>query len=84
MFVCCQSDADKDFIEEIKFYPESGFSSQYYPYLNQKGYLAPLVAVQFKVKPGAVVMIWCKAWANNIYHHKNDRAGSVHFELLVD
>ena len=68
-----------------KFFPEGGFSFSYYPYANKKGYLAPLVAVQFQnPQEYTLLMIWCKAWANNIYHHKNDRAGSVHFELLVD
>ena len=41
--------------------------------------------VQFeKPLPGALIMVWCKAWANNIYHNRNDLAGSVHFELLYD
>lgn len=57
----------------------------YYPYMNVKGYKSPLVFVKFaEVKHGALIQVWCKLWAYNIKHHKNDKAGSVHFELLVD
>jgi len=28
--------------------------------------------------------IWCKLWVSNIKHHKNDKAGSIHFELMAD
>lgn len=53
--------------------------------MNAKGYQSPLVFVRFKnIKYGALIQVWCKLWANNIKHHKNDKAGSVHFELLVD
>jgi len=70
---------------EVAFYPPNGLPFYYYPYLNQEGYRQPLVFAQFKrPKNGVLIQIWCKAWASNLYHSKNDRAGSVHFELLVD
>jgi len=70
---------------QFAFYPPEGFSYTYYPYTNQPGYLAPLVMAQVLTPtPGALIMVWCKAWANNIYHDRNDLAGSIHFELLVD
>lgn len=53
--------------------------------MNTKGYQSPLVFVRFnKIKYGSLIQVWCKLWAYNIKHHKNDKAGSVHFELLVD
>lgn len=77
--------ADRDNIGPVEFWPKEGFPFQYFPYENQEGYMAPLVMVQFiKPKPGTLIKVWCKAWASNIYHHQNDRAGSVRFELLVD
>ena len=30
----------------MTYYPDQGFSSNYYPYLNQKGYLSPAVFIQ--------------------------------------
>ncbi|KAG5677059.1 hypothetical protein PVAND_006843 [Polypedilum vanderplanki] len=64
---------------------EQGFLGNYFPFLSTKGYLQPLVAVQFKsVKPGVLINIECKAWAKNIKHDRTDRRGSVHFELMID
>lgn len=64
---------------------EQGFLGNYFPFMNTKGYLQPLVAVQFSsVKPGVLINIECKAWAKNINHDRSDRRGSVHFELMID
>lgn len=85
--ITCEGEnaADIDYVGNFSLYPSNGIPAYYYPYTNQKGYLAPLVMVQFeKPLPGALIMVWCKAWANNIYHNRNDLAGSVHFELLYD
>ena len=40
--------ADKENLGELTYYPNQGFSSNYYPYLNQKGYLSPAVFIQLK------------------------------------
>lgn len=77
-------DSDGDSIRNITYSPELGFSSMFFPYHKQPGYLAPVVMAQFDVVPGRLVMIWCRAWAKNIKQHRADRQGSVHFELLVD
>lgn len=64
---------------------EQGFLGNYFPFLSIKGYLQPLVAVQFSsVKTGVLINIECKAWAKNIAHDRTDRRGSVHFELMID
>ena len=73
-----------DNILSTTYYPNLGYSYAYFPYYNTKGYLAPLVAVQFEVRKGVLIQVWCKLWVSNIKHHKNDKAGSTHFELLVD
>jgi sodium/potassium-transporting ATPase subunit beta len=79
-----ENDGDIDNLGTPQFTP-SGFSFEYYPYMNQKMYKAPIVFVRFPdVKPGVLIQVWCKLWVKNIKHHKNDKAGSVHFELLVD
>jgi len=80
-----ENDGDVDNMGPVSYYPNEGFSTAHYPYENQPGYRAPLVFVQFtKPERGVVMQIWCKAWAKNIKHHKNDKGGSTHFELMVD
>lgn len=76
---------DVDNLGEVKFYPSSGFYTNFFPFNGQPGYQAPLVMVQMdKVNKGVLIQAMCKAWAKNIYHHKNDKAGSTRFELLID
>lgn len=80
-----ESESDSDNLQDVDFYPTEGYSKAFFPYLNTKGYQSPLVFARFtKVKHGALIQVWCKLWAYNIKHHKNDKAGSIHFELLVD
>jgi sodium/potassium-transporting ATPase subunit beta len=80
-----ENPGDEENMGPVDFFPPTGFPIKYYPYMNQRGYRQPIVFAKFK-KPreGVVMQIWCKAWAENIMHHKNDKAGSIHFELLVD
>ncbi|XP_017473805.1 PREDICTED: sodium/potassium-transporting ATPase subunit beta-1 [Rhagoletis zephyria] len=78
---------DKEAVGEMKFYPGRGFPAYYYPYLNQPGYVSPLVAVQFeKLKQNQLVNIECRAWAKNVIYSGslNARTGSVTFQLFVD
>ena len=82
-----QTDADKENIGDVEFYPNTGFPYAYYPYTGQEGYRAPLVMAYFpNIKMGMVVMVRCKAWAANIQHsiHDWDYRGSTRFEVLVD
>ena len=67
---------------DIEFFPPNGFPYYYFPYRNQEGYRQPLVFVKFRrPRNGVIIQISCKAWAKNI---ENDKAGSTHFELMVD
>jgi len=87
ILVSCEgeNDGDVDNLGKPKFFPASGFPFGFYPYNNTKLYRAPIVFVQFPdAKEGVVMQVWCKLWVKNIKHHKNDKAGSVHFELMVD
>ncbi|CAH1781968.1 unnamed protein product [Owenia fusiformis] len=87
IMITCQGEnpADDENIGPVKFWPASGMPFQFFPYRNQLGYRAPLVMAQFENPAnGVVIQVRCMAWANNIYHHRNDKMGSVHFELLVD
>lgn len=72
-------------IGHIDYYPMQGWSFDYYPYLNQKGYVSPLVAVQFlEITSGVLIFVECKAWAKNIVHDEEFQLGQVNFEFLAD
>jgi len=80
-----ENDGDADNLGKVEFFPPLGFPFKYYPYENAKHYRAPLVFARFSnLQPGVIIQVWCKLWEARIKHHKNDKAGSVHFELLVD
>lgn len=87
IWVSCEGEnpADVENIGPIHYIPRHGFPGYYYPYENSEGYLSPLVAVYFeRPQPGVLINVECKAWARNIIHGRNDKIGSVHFELLID
>ncbi|XP_001357413.1 sodium/potassium-transporting ATPase subunit beta-1 [Drosophila pseudoobscura] len=78
---------DKENFQNISYYPSQGFPSFYYPYLNQPGYLSPLVAVQFHSPPkGQMLDVECRAWAKNVIYSGSarDRMGSVTFQIVVE
>lgn len=80
-----ENPADAENMGEIEFHPALGFHKRYFPYLNQEGYRQPLVFVQFKnPKNGVLIQVTCKVWVQGITHNRNDKAGSIHFELMVD
>jgi len=89
IWVSCngQHSMDREILGDIKFYPSQGFPAYYYPYMNQPGYMSPLIAVQFeKVTLNQMVNIECRAWAKNIVYsgNTNSRTGSVAFQLFID
>lgn len=99
-----ENDADSETIGTIQYYPggedERGtygiIPGYYFPYLNQPGYLSPLVFAHFvNMKKYTVALIWCEfdmvdmriGEDNSTYvvnRALNERAGGVHFELVVD
>ncbi|KAL5005399.1 hypothetical protein ScPMuIL_018855 [Solemya velum] len=80
-----ENDSDKDNMGALTYYPSMGFHYKYFPFRNQQGYRSPLVFVRFEnPTPGVLLMVACKIHAKNIYHNYMEKAGMVHFELLVD
>ncbi|XP_053692021.1 sodium/potassium-transporting ATPase subunit beta-1 [Sabethes cyaneus] len=79
--------ADQEAIGPLAYYPGQGIPSFYYPYVNTKGYLSPLIAVQFtKPKRKQNMFVECRAWAKNIKYKGGSRLrmGSVLFSVLVE
>ena len=87
VWVDCQPEnaADREGFGEIRYFPASaGFPSQYYPYMNQDGYLGPLIAVQFQnPTAGQLIHVECRAYAENIKYDKRHNIGRAHFEVLI-
>merc|ERR1712137_76210 len=80
-----ENPSDKDNIGEIIYYPSNGFHFKYFPYRNQQGYRSPLVFVRFdSPNPAVLIMVTCKIYAKNLRHDILERAGLIHFELMVD
>jgi sodium/potassium-transporting ATPase subunit beta len=87
IIITCEGEnpADKENIGPIRYTPSQTIKSVFFPFTNQAGYNSPFVMVQFKEPTrGVLINIECKAWASNIKHDRQDREGSVHFELLID
>lgn len=87
IWVSCEGEnpADIENLGPINYIPTRGFPGYYFPFLNQKNYLPPVLAIHFeRPKTGVLINIECKAWARNINHDRAERRGSVHFELMVD
>ncbi|XP_014281482.1 sodium/potassium-transporting ATPase subunit beta-2 [Halyomorpha halys] len=87
IWVACEglTPADKEFIGSTVTIPQPGFPGYYFPYIGQKGYLNPIIAVQFeRPQVGVIINIVCKAWAPGILHNSNKPLGMAMFELLFD
>lgn len=71
----------------VAIFPRT-FSSVYYPYENSKGYISPIIMIQFLDLPPAVLLtIRCKIWTASIADDEEREAagfGTVAFELLVE
>lgn len=88
-----QHAADRDVMQHrmqnITYWPSNYFSPLFFPYLNQKVYLAPVVMVQLKGIPkNSVLQVECRLWYDPStgvdYYDKLERMAAVHFEVLVD
>jgi len=86
IYITCTGEdpVDQEHIGKLSLYPRS-IDKFYFPFLNQDGYLSPVVMVQFlNPSHGVLINVECKAWARNIKHSRIERLGQVHFEILVD
>lgn len=80
-----ENPGDRENLGPINYHPGTGFSANFYPYLNQEGFLSPIVFAQLEnPKMGVMISIECKAWDQHIKHDSTDKMGLVHFELMID
>jgi len=94
IWVTCEGEnpADRENIGPLEYYAPAfkneqfqGIPAFYFPYMKQDRYKAPFVFVKFtKPQNNVLIQIECKAWAKNIVPARQERLGSVHFELMID
>lgn len=50
IWISCEGEnpADIENLGPIQYIPQRGFPGYYYPFANQKGYLAPVMAIKFE------------------------------------
>lgn len=85
-FSCDGEDpVDRENIGVVEMSPKDGIPLYFFPYYNQPGYLSPLVAVKFRnPQKNVLISVLCQAYAKNIPVQKNERLGSVRFELFIE
>ena len=56
IWVSCEGEEgmDKELLGPATYFPEQGFPAYFYPYLNKRGYVSPLVAVKFLRPSGKI------------------------------
>ncbi|XP_028051056.1 sodium/potassium-transporting ATPase subunit beta-1 isoform X1 [Monomorium pharaonis] len=75
------NNVDKEHIGEIEYFPSPGFSVQYFPFVGQPDYLAPLVALRFKnISSFRLITVECSLWALNI--NKNAQ-NALDFQIIL-
>jgi len=94
IWVSCEGEnpADRENIGPLQYYAPAfkngefqGIPAYYFPFMKQDRYRAPFVFVKFmKPQYNVLIQIECKAWARNVIPNRQDRLGSVHFELMID
>lgn len=87
VYITCEGEnaADQENMGPIMFHPQPYIDDIFFPYMNVPGYKVPFVFAQFtKPERGVLINVDCKAWAANIVHDRQERIGSVHFELMID
>jgi len=80
-----ENPGDVENLGPITYYPGTGFPASYYPYLNQEGYLSPIVFARLESPTkGVMISIECRAYDQLIVHNSQEAIGLVHFELMID
>ncbi|XP_071635761.1 sodium/potassium-transporting ATPase subunit beta-1-like [Temnothorax longispinosus] len=75
------NNVDKEHVGEIEYLPSPGFPVQYFPFVGQPDYLAPVVALRFKnVTSFRLVTVECSLWALNI---NKDAQNALDFQIIL-
>ncbi|CAH0726364.1 unnamed protein product, partial [Brenthis ino] len=63
-----------------------GLPGRFYPFLNNEGYISPLIAIKLSPPSNIQSVIRCRAWAKNIIYNKSlkEPSGYARMVLQVD
>merc|ERR1712025_217107 len=76
--------ADKEYVGDISYFPDRGFGAEYFPYVNQDGYLSPVVFVAFdNPMSDVLITIECRLWTPYAFFSRKEKIGIFQFELLI-
>lgn len=79
------SDIDKEHLGNVTYIPEAGIDGKYYPYSVMPNYQQPFAMVKFNNLPrNRVILVECRAYAQNIEIDRTSKLGMVNFELMVE
>ncbi|XP_047544736.1 sodium/potassium-transporting ATPase subunit beta-1-like [Vanessa atalanta] len=60
-----------------------GLPGRFYPYLNEDGYISPVLPVKFTPPANTLAVIRCRAWAKNIVYNKSLKEPSGYVRILL-
>lgn len=67
IWISCEGEnpADIENLGPVQYIPSRGFPGYFYPFMNQKGYMPPLVAINFE-RPKSKCSIECQLSRNTL------------------
>lgn len=72
IWISCEGEnpADIENLGPVNYFPQRGFPGYYYPYVNQRGYQAPIIAINFE-RPKSKILTNCvkSSSCNENYFH---------------
>lgn len=75
---------DKEHLGNVSYIPKAGIDGKYYPYAVMPNYQQPIAMVKFTGLPrNKVVLVECRAYAQNIEIDITSKLGMVNFELML-
>jgi sodium/potassium-transporting ATPase subunit beta len=78
-----QHEVDREVEGSIEYVPKEGIDGRFYPYAVMDNYHQPIAMIKFKSLPAnRVVMIECRAYAQNLDIDADNGLGVVTFELM--
>ncbi|XP_069675809.1 sodium/potassium-transporting ATPase subunit beta-2-like [Periplaneta americana] len=78
-------EADETNLGEILYYPEQGFPGYFYPFRRQKGFLSPVVAVNFRnAKPDTEISVECRTWSPSMVQDRKEQLGVLNFKIKIE
>ncbi|KAL6264057.1 hypothetical protein P5V15_004136 [Pogonomyrmex californicus] len=75
------NNVDKEHIGEVQYLPSPGFPVEYFPFVGQPDYLAPIVALHFKnITLFRLITVECSLWAFNI---NKESQNALDFQIIL-